>query len=470
MEKNLNSKDRLWGISAILIGLAGLVSSLALVVRPVIFPQAGVPNQPQAVRLSNFSENSITVSWVTNEPVIASVAYADNQRLANAQTAFDDRGENVFSRLHHITLKNLEPGANYYFQLVSGGQEFNYQGQPYSSRSPGHLASTPLPPVIFTDNLESEALVYFQYPDSTLISTVADTSGAYLLTLNNALTEDQTSYYPAVSSQNGSFTFHDGEKTWNQGAIIRQLADQAEELPAPEPARKQLIALPQNWRQKPQADEVKAANVTDSSLSIAWLTDQPTQGSIAISAQSNRLLRFFEFFSCQYFGAKCQLFADEMAGASATHFVTLKNLEPETSYYYRLVAGSHFLKYDQQGEILPAIKTAAVLEQPALPQPVFGPVFEADGATPIENALVYLNLLDGKNRNIIKSQPIMTFTDRSGVWLADLGNLRGFDQKTAAQPESGDLLFIKVWAPDGRQTAEFMPYSGEKAMRALIVQ
>ncbi len=468
MIKDLNPKDRLWGILAILVGLAGLLASLVLVVRPVIFPQAGALNQPQAIRLSNFSENSVTVSWVTEEPVIASVVYGDNERLAASQTAFDDRGETVSSRLHHLTLKNLAPDTNYYFQLVSGSQNFNFQNQPYSFRTPGHLATTPLPPVIFTDQLASEALVYFQFPDSTLISTVTDNNGRYLLVLNNVLVENQTSYYPAslAVEQTGSFTFHDGEKSWSQGAI----GTSKEELPAPRPARKRLVAFPQNWRQRPQADEVKVANVTDSSLSITWLTDQPTQGSVAISAQSNRLLRFLEFFFCQHFGAKCQLFPDEIAGAGSTHFAALKNLEPETSYYYRLAANGYFLKYDRQGEILPAIKTAGVLEQPSLPQPIFGPVFAADGMTPVANALVYLNLLDGENRNIIKSQPIMTFTDRSGVWLVDLGNLRSFDQKTAAQPELGDLLFIKVWAPDGRKTAEFIPYSGEKAVRSLIVQ
>jgi len=448
--KNLSPKEKLWGISSIFIGLVGLLVSLVLVVKPVIFPQASANNQPQAVRLSNFSENSVTVSWVTDEAVLASVSYADNNQLQSPQVAFDDRGKSIFSKLHHITLKNLKPAATYYFQLTSGKQEFNYQGQPYSASTLKHISFTPLPPNVFTDQLENEALVYFQSPDSTLISTITDVDGKYLL----------------VKDKEGSFTFHDGQKTWTQG----QIPAIASQLPAPKPARKPLIVWPSGRRQRPQASEIKISNVTDSSLSIAWLTDKSARAAIALSTQSNRLFRFFEFFFCQYFGYKCRLFTDEIRNPSTTHFVTLKNLEPETSYFYRLVADSHFLKYDQQDNILPPIKTSAILEEISLPQPVFGPVFESDNITPVKNALIYINLLDSQNRNIIKSQPIMTYTDRQGIWLADLGNLRSFDMKNPANPQPGDLLFIKVWAADGRKTAEFIPYSNIKAIKAIILR
>lgn len=216
--------------------------------------------------------------------------------------------------------------------------------------------------------------------------------------------------------------------------------------------------------------EVRIANVTDSSLAISWVTDKPTQGGIVLSTQQSPILRRLGFFACSFLSFKCWAFGDEIANPGTTHLVFLKNLTPQKPYYYRIFSGGRLWKFDKEGKILPSLETAPILENLSLPNPFFSRIYKADGKTPLAGALVYISLIDSKSRDIIKSQPLTTYTDQKGVWLTDLGNLRSFDLKQTVTPAPGDLLFIKVWAPDGKMTAEFVNFYQTEVTKPIILR
>ncbi|MCD6291573.1 MAG: hypothetical protein J7M34_13825, partial [Anaerolineae bacterium] len=70
------------------------------------------------VRVSNVREGAFSVVWWTERPSDGWVEYGEAERLEGK--AYDDRGEEVISRLHHVTVKGLRPGARYAFRVRSG--------------------------------------------------------------------------------------------------------------------------------------------------------------------------------------------------------------------------------------------------------------------------------------------------------------------------------------------------------------
>lgn len=203
--------------------------------------------------------------------------------------------------------------------------------------------------------------------------------------------------------------------------------------------------------------ETKLTNVTDSSLAISWLTDRPTKGKVILIPRTARLWRPFRFLVCRYLSVGCLTFPDEIGRLSpaTTHYVFVKNLQPETAYYYRILVNGRLWKYDQAGHLLPPLKTGPILRIPSAPEPVYSCLYEKDGQSPVKRALVYLSLIDGQNREMIKSQPLMVFTDEKGRWLADWGNWRSFDLREMAKRGPNDLVFMKVWTQDGRRMVRF---------------
>lgn len=217
-------------------------------------------------------------------------------------------------------------------------------------------------------------------------------------------------------------------------------------------------------------ENVRIANISDNSLSVSWMTGKSTTSSLILSTQKSRLARSVEFFACKSFGLKCHIIFDEIANPSTTHYVFLRNLLPDTAYYYRLASGSDLWKYDSDGVLLPSIKTAGTLPSLSMPQPVYSYVYEADGKTPVKGALVYFYLFEGTDRQKIKSQPLMTYTDSRGVWMLDFGNLRSQDTKNWVKPNYGDLAMIFIEAPGGKRTGGFVEMKQSVNLEPIILK
>ena len=86
--------------------------------------------QALSYQISNQSDNSITISWVTDTAVEASIEYGDTVALGN--TAYDVRGQAASSTTHYITITDLNPDTVYYFDLISGGERDDNNGNHYT--------------------------------------------------------------------------------------------------------------------------------------------------------------------------------------------------------------------------------------------------------------------------------------------------------------------------------------------------
>ena len=104
-----------------------------------------------------------------------------------------------------------------------------------------------------------------------------------------------------------------------------------------------------------------------------------------------------------------------------SHHVTLQGLSPETTYYFEVVSGATM--DDHKGHCY-QVTTGPTLDLPAS-HSIYGRVYESDGVTPAEGAIVYVTLWDVDDVGSPGEAEVMSaLVDADGWWQANLGNAR----------------------------------------------
>lgn len=121
--------------------------------------------------------------------------------------------------------------------------------------------------------------------------------------------------------------------------------------------------------------EVKISNIADNSFTISWITDIATPG-------------FIQYGKDQNLGQTA--LDDRDSGSQTAHFthhVSLKNLDPNSPYYFKIGSGAKV--YDNSGQPYTQTTAPTTTDTPPLADPLFGKVLKQNGQAPNE-ALVYL--------------------------------------------------------------------------------
>lgn len=197
-------KRRIPTIIGLLILIIGIAVSVFLINKSTHwFTRAAPEITPKQVKFTNITNNSFTVSWVTDEATSGFIKYGTTTKLD--QVARDDRdemrGETGNFITHHVTLQNLNPSTAYQFKIGSGGVSYDNNGQNYQVTTALRL-TTPLPPsdvAYGTVNNQAGspaegAIVYLSLPGAISQSSLVKASGNWVIPLNLARSEDLSSY------------------------------------------------------------------------------------------------------------------------------------------------------------------------------------------------------------------------------------------------------------------------------------
>ncbi len=95
------------------------------------------------VLVTNRRDVAFTVTWRTDAASTGRIEFGETPSLG--QVAYDDRGEDVASRVHHVTLTRLTPDTTYYYRVHAGGAISPAEGEPYQATT----LPTGVPPVPF---------------------------------------------------------------------------------------------------------------------------------------------------------------------------------------------------------------------------------------------------------------------------------------------------------------------------------
>jgi len=167
---------------------------------------------------------------------------------------------------------------------------------------------------------------------------------------------------------------------------------------------------------------IKVTNVTEAGFSVSFLTDESTTGFIKYGTAADDI-------KTQSSDDRDQLSGS--VGQYSTHHVTLRNLQPNTEYFYILGTGSG-TEFNNEGVPFTIKTTSSHTSTEA--KTIYGNINLADGR-PADGALVYVKSINfGELSAIVKS---------SGSWAIALANARSLDGSELALDE-GTALDITV--------------------------
>lgn len=193
-------------------------------------------------------------------------------------------------------------------------------------------------------------------------------------------------------------------------------------------------------KQRPdfEPQNIHVVNISDTSATITWQTPTSLTGSVVYSENSN--LDNFQYDNRNRGGIKLP---------HVVHFVTLKDLKPDTKYFYKIISlpenlskqnslyekllskitvfnpEKNFSYPDYKLDFKTGPKITDKTDTPTeLTRPIKGTVLNTN-LNPIDEALVYLNIKD--------AQDLVSFTSTSGNFIIPLKGIRMFDLKNYYQ-------------------------------------
>lgn len=179
---------------------------------------ASVTDEPHNVKVSNISDNSLTVSWTTSSPAIGSIAvsgpslsqkvYFDDRDISRNQESDATLMEKVFKNsplgkypTHFVTVRDLNPDSEYRLKIMSNGKSFDKIETSVILRTgpqlePQPAALEPAYGTVFTSDNQpaAGALVYLTLNGSQVLSGLVTETGSWLIPLNLIRQETLQSY------------------------------------------------------------------------------------------------------------------------------------------------------------------------------------------------------------------------------------------------------------------------------------
>lgn len=164
-------------------------------VGPGIFtPRAAPQTTPKNVKITNITESTLTVSFLTDEPTTSFVKYGTSATSLNNREA-DDRDQlsgNVGTyNTHHITIRNLQADTTYFFTLGTGSNSlFDNSGKPYTIKTGPKVGSQSTAQTIYGTVLTKDSnpaegsVVYVTVDKGGELSTLVRSSGTWAIPLS----------------------------------------------------------------------------------------------------------------------------------------------------------------------------------------------------------------------------------------------------------------------------------------------
>ena len=184
------SKFRIPTLLGLGIIIFGIAAGSYLVFRGQnITSNASSDTAVQNVTVSNFTDDSVTISWQTSTPTPSFITLGIQS--PNEITILDDRDNNPPAGgpkdrlLHYATMKNLLPKTTYQYKIISG--KFLSDTSNFTTAAPLNL-QTGLRPVIGSvvagDKPVDEAIAYLSITGATTQSAVIKNSGNFLIPIS----------------------------------------------------------------------------------------------------------------------------------------------------------------------------------------------------------------------------------------------------------------------------------------------
>lgn len=174
----------------------------------------------------------------------------------------------------------------------------------------------------------------------------------------------------------------------------------------------------------------EVVNPSSSQAGIYWQTDEPVTGWVLFGTDPKNLNN-----------SAPDERDNETKGKYKLHYVLLKNLSPNTNYYYRIVSNNQ-LSSDNDGSPF-VLKTADSLGASNSSQPAYGKVTLKSGGA-ASNTVVLMR--------IENAYPLLAVTKMTGEWLIPMQYVIGKSDNSAILLKDKDVVHIEILNEDLQST------------------
>jgi len=279
--------------------ILGLLLVVVIVAGVIVLEQvfrspsnASGSQQPENITITNISDTSFAFSWTTQLPATGTLLVSSQGR--SNRIYFDSRditGKLGTYTTHMVSVRDASAQTEYSITILSNGKQYLDSGKPFTINTPRALSlnSNGLEPaygVIRTINNEphNDVLVYLTVEGGQELSALSNSSGVWLIPLNQVRTSDLTSFLPTVERMTENILVRSYDL---QGSAI---TDTLNDSPVPEMIigktydfrRQQAITsstktIALRGEGQPQANPAVLGTTTSKSFSVAITT--PAQGA-----------------------------------------------------------------------------------------------------------------------------------------------------------------------------------------------
>jgi len=191
----------------ILIIAIGTIFTTYLVKGDTLFEIKAGPNQePKNIKIANISDDSFTVSYITDDNFSGTLNFGTAPDQLNI-LVLDDRDQltqTINSRSSHsLTVRELEPNTSYFFSITSGDKKYFDNGSAYTVQTGSSINNNPSSQipiagrVIMPDgSVPNDGIVYVKISGAQDVSTVLKSDGTYTIPLNNLRNSSLNDYFP----------------------------------------------------------------------------------------------------------------------------------------------------------------------------------------------------------------------------------------------------------------------------------
>lgn len=185
-------------IFALIILVVGIVMGVILIHGEQIFHLgADVRSEPKDLRISNITDHSIIISWVTQKETLGFVTWGDKEKSLT-RTAFEETDAASF--IHYISINQLQPNKNYFFEINSDHQKYDNNGIPWKAAT-GTAISTKQQKTVIAGSVSTKtgipvekAIIYTVVSGGSLLSTVTSDKGSWILDISQARNQNLDNY------------------------------------------------------------------------------------------------------------------------------------------------------------------------------------------------------------------------------------------------------------------------------------
>jgi len=191
------------GLGILVVGL--IVGVIVLGTGPGVFaPRATAETTPEKIKLTNITDNSFTVSFLTPGKTSGFVKYGTEANSIKSQIG-DDRDQLSGTigeyQLHHVTVRGLKSATNYYYTLgTSSSGSFDNNGTPFTVKTTQKGGAPSAAKTVYGSVLSeagspaSGVIVYAAMTGVGEMSALVKSSGSWAIPLSNARKADGSGY------------------------------------------------------------------------------------------------------------------------------------------------------------------------------------------------------------------------------------------------------------------------------------